>query len=203
MNGRGELTLPWAIIVAMLLDIGAGIIWGILFDSLSDAHSLGVFVWFGIFSALSPDMDFLYHLATGGTMRDDHRHREVFHKPLFLAIGWLVVALVATPTLAWLFVVGALGHFVHDSIGIGWGVQWLAPFNNDHFTFLYRVHTADKPAPPKRRLYVWPNAEIDDLNKRYGDEDWFKNTYLRWHPFAIVELAVLVAALAALWVYAG
>lgn len=179
----------------MLLDIGIGIIWGILFDSLSDAHSLATFVSFGVFAALAPDMDFIYHLLSGGTMKDDHRHREVFHKPYFLAAGWLVISLVADASLAWLFVVGALGHFVHDSIGIGWGVQWLAPLKSDHYTFFYRVHTADKPAPPKRRLYVWPNKDIDELNRRYGDEQWFKNTYLKWHPFAVFELAVFLLAL--------
>lgn len=187
----------------MLLDIGIGIIWGILFDSFSDAHSLGTFVWFGIFSALSPDMDFIYHLLSGGTMKDDHRHREVFHKPYFLLAGWLVVALIASPVLAWLFVVGALGHFIHDSIGIGWGVQWLAPFKSDHYTFLYRVHTADKPAPPKKRLYVWPNSDIDKLNAQYGDENWFKNTYLKWHPFATFEFVVFILALLALYWYAA
>jgi len=187
----------------MLLDIGLGIIWGILFDSASQAHSLGVFLSVGIASALAPDMDFIYHLATGGTMKDDHRHREVFHKPYFLILGWLIIAAVTDPTLAWLFAAGAAGHFIHDSVGIGWGVQWLAPFKNDHYTFLYRVHTADKPAPPKKLLYVWPNQDIDKLNKRYGDDNWFANTYLKWHPFAIFELAVFILALAALFWYAS
>lgn len=184
----------------MLLDIGLGIIWGLLFESLSTAHSLGVFVWFGIAAALSPDLDFIYHLLSGGNLHDDQRHREVLHKPYFLLLGWIIVAVVADTTLAWLFVVGALGHFIHDSIGIGWGVQWLSPFKSDHYTFLYLAHTSvDKPAPPKKLLYVWPNRDIDKLNQRYGDEDWFKNTYLRWHPFAIFELVIFVIALGLLW----
>jgi hypothetical protein len=113
----------------------------------------------------------------------------------------MIVALIFSPTLAWLFAVGILGHFIHDSIGIGWGVQWLAPLKSDHYTFFYRVHTADKLAPPKKRLYIWPNKDIDHLNKQYGDEDWFKNTYIKWHPFAIFEFVVFIAALLALYLY--
>lgn len=187
----------------MLLDIGLGIIWGIVFDMVVGDHSLGTYVWFGIFAALSPDMDFIYHLLRGGTMHDDHRHREVLHQPIFLLAGLVIFGLLFSWSLGWLFVVGALGHFVHDSIGIGWGVQWFAPLKTDHYTLLYRVHTADKPAPPKKLVYVWPNKDIDKLNKQYGDDDWFKNTYLKWHPFAIVELAVFVLSLVILWLYVG
>lgn len=185
----------------MLLDIGVGIILGILFDSVSSAHNLITFISFGIFAALSPDLDFIFHLLRGGNTHNDQRHREILHKPYFLLVGWLVVATLLSPVLAWLFVVGALSHFVHDSIGIGWGIQWLSPFRTDHFTFFYRVHTADKAKPPKRSIYVWPNNKIDELNRRYGDENWFKNTYLKWHPFAVFELAVFLLAVSVLYWY--
>lgn len=183
----------------MLLDIGVGIILGIIADGMSDMHASSTFVLFGIFAALSPDMDFIYHLLTGGTVKDDHRHREVLHQPIFLFVGALLIAGLFSPILGLLFLAGALSHFVHDSIGIGWGVQWLYPIKTDHYTFLYRVHTADKPKPPRKLIYVWPNKDIDDLNEKYGDEEWFKNTYIKLHPFAIIETVVFVAALALLW----
>lgn len=185
----------------MLLDIGIGILWGLLFDALSDAHSLQSFLLFGIFAALSPDMDFVYHLLKGGSFKNDHRHREVLHQPIFVLVLGIVIALLASPTLALLFVAGSLSHFVHDSIGIGWGVQWLYPLKTDHYTFLYRVHTANKPQPPKKLLYVWPNADIDKLNEQYGDPNWFTNTYKKWHSFAIVELIVFLVSLVVLWLY--
>lgn len=185
----------------MLLDIGVGIILGTIFDSITETHSLLTLVGFGIFAALSPDLDFLFHLLKGGNSHNDQRHREVLHKPYFLFLGWLVIALLTSPILAWLFVAGALSHFIHDSIGIGWGVQWLAPFKTDHFTFLYRVHTTQKPKPPRRNIYVWPNSQIDELNQRYGDEEWFRNTYLKWHPFAVFELMVFVMSCVILYIY--
>lgn len=185
----------------MLLDIGVGILLGLAFDSASAAHSLQTFVSFGIFSALSPDLDFIYHLLRGGNAHNDQRHREVLHKPYFLVVGWLLIAMLGSTSLAWLFVTGALSHFIHDSIGIGWGVQWLSPFRSDHFTFFYRVHTADKPKPPKRLVYVWRNSQIDELNREYGDEHWFANTYIKWHPFAVIELVFFIAAIVVLWLY--
>lgn len=185
----------------MLLDIGVGIFLGIAFDLLSGQYDLNVFVVVGVLAALSPDVDFIYHILRGGTSKNDHRHRELLHNPVFLLVGWLAVAGLTSPTLAWLFVAGATAHFLHDSIGIGWGVQWLVPLRTDHYTFFYRVHTADKPKPPKRLVYVWPNDKLDRLQSQYGDPDWFAHTYLKLHPFALVEMVVFALALVALYLY--
>lgn len=186
----------------MLLDIGVGILLGVGFDALFSEHSLQTYVLVGIAGALSPDIDFIYHLLSGGTSKDDHRHREVLHNPIFILVSWLLIAWLTDPILAWLFVAGALSHFLHDSIGIGWGVQWLMPLKTDHYTFFYRVHTADKPKPPKRWLYVWPNHKLDELQKKYGDPNWFENTYLKMHPFAIFETVIFLVSLAVLAIYA-
>ncbi|HEX9679233.1 MAG TPA: metal-dependent hydrolase [Candidatus Saccharimonadales bacterium] len=186
----------------MLLDIGTGILWGVLFDNFSNLHSLSTFALFGAAANLAPDLDYIYHLYKGGNTKNDHRHREVFHKPYFLLLGAVIIGLAFDWLLAGLFVLGALTHFLHDSIGIGWGVQWLAPFSSDHFAFLYRVHTAAKPQPAKQLVYRWPNKDIDKLNRQHGDPDWFRNTYLKWHPFAVFEGLVLLIALVVLWLAA-
>lgn len=185
----------------MLLDIGVGILTGIGFDAVSEAHALSTFVLVGILGSLSPDFDFIYHILRGGTTKNDHRHREVLHNPIFLLIGWVVIYAVSSPELAWLFFITASLHFLHDSIGIGWGVQWLWPIRTDHYTFFYRVHTANKPKPPKRMIYIWPNQSLDELHVKYGDADWFKNTYLKAHPYAIFEAVVFALAIAVLVAY--
>lgn len=179
----------------MLLDIGVGILLGIAYSNLVSGFSLTLLVGFGVFAALSPDFDFIFHLSKGGKFQNSHRHREVLHNPLiFLPLGALITA-VFSPPLAGLFVLGALSHFIHDSIGLGWGVRWLYPFVNNNYAFGYRVRTGNHAKLPRQKFYVWPNDKIDELSKEYGDPDWVKNIYLKWHPFAIFELVVFVVSL--------
>jgi hypothetical protein len=188
-------------IVIMLLDIGVGVLLGVTWHAAGFYGSLAATVIFGVFSALSPDLDFIYHLSKGGSTKNAHRHRELLHNPLvFIPLGAAVTALIE-PAVAGLFALGALSHMIHDSIGIGWGVQWLFPFSKNHYALGYRVRTGNHARLPKQKYYVWKNEEMDELTKKYGDPNWFANTYKRWHPFAIVETLVFVLALGVLYVY--
>ncbi len=179
----------------MLLDIGVGILLGVYVHSLGADMSLNTLSFWGALFALSPDADFMIHLFQGGRFHNSHRHRELFHNPLiFIPLGTLIVGLFNV-YLAWLFFLASLSHMIHDSIGIGWGVRWLWPFKNNNYALGYRVRTGKHARLPRQRFYVWPNDKIDELSKKYGDPDWFRNTYLRWHPFAVFELAVFILAL--------
>ena len=94
-----------------------------------------------------------------------------------------------------LFALASLGHFIHDSIGIGWGVQWLYPFIKDHYSFFYIYKPRWRAERlPRRWLYIWKHDEIDALDARYGDPDWIRNIYFRGHPYAVTEFAVFLAA---------
>lgn len=191
------------ILRGMLLDIGVGILLGILFDSFTEGIALSTLVIFGAFSALSPDIDFVFHIFKGGRFQNAERHRELLHNPLiFVPIGAGITYLFE-PQLAGLFAAGALSHMIHDSIGIGWGVRWLWPFRNNNYALGYRVRTGNHAKLPRQAFFVWPNDEIDKLSKDYGDPEWFRNTYIKWHPFAIFELAVFVLSLIVLYFYAN
>jgi len=183
----------------MLLDIGAGIFLAILVSEVSAQSLTFSFVIAGIAFALLPDVDFIYHVFKKGTYRDAHRHREMLHYPLiFIPAGMLLIAIV-NPIWSLLFGLAYLVHLVHDSIGIGWGVQWLYPFKKDHFSFLYIYRPAHQNRLPRQWLYRWKNEDIDSLSEQYGDKDWLRNIYLRGHPYAIIELLVLLAAVATLY----
>ena len=93
-----------------------------------------------------------------------------------------------------------MAHFIHDSVGIGWGVQWLYPFKKDHYSFFYQYDTYSKI--PKKLIYVWKDGEIERLEREYGNPNWFHDIYLRGHPYGLVEYAVFLAALVALYVFA-
>ena len=150
----------------------------------------------GILFALLPDVDYLLHLARGNSSRDAYKHRDTLHLPLvFVPVG---VVLLYPFGHAWAVLFGAASflHFVHDSIGIGWGVQWLWPFCDDHYSFLYIYRPPGRTEYlPRKWVYVWRHRDIEAWAARYGDPDWIKNIYFRPHPYAIVEFTALLIAL--------
>lgn len=186
----------------MFLDIGAGILASI-FISFGFQMELSFYVLAaGIVGALSPDVDYIVHLLQGGSSKDDKRHRELIHYPLiFLPVVFLIFYPLGIH-IAGAFTLGAFFHFVHDSIGLGWGIQWLYPFKKDHYTFLYLYQGTTKERVPRKLIYVWKNEEIDTLDERYGDTDWLQNIYYKFHPFALVEYGVFIGAVLLLFWYA-
>lgn len=174
----------------MLLDIGVGIILGLLLGGLDGGASLFWYPVIGILFALLPDLDFV---ATMLRRRSSERHRDGIHYPLILTP--LVAALVYLiwPDFTWLAVAALLSHFLHDSVGIGWGVKWLFPFSSNSFSFFYHIEdVTSKKRFPRRMVYVWREAELSQLMRVYGDPNWFRNIYLAWHPYAIFEVTVFL-----------
>lgn len=187
----------------MFLDIGAGLLLTVFLSNFLGVLAHGIWYAGGVLFALLPDADYLIHLFRGGSSRHAERHRELLHRPLpYLLVGGAALYPFGQ---AWslLFVLASLAHFIHDSIGIGWGVQWLWPFRNRHYSFLYIYKPRHrKEKLPRKLLYIWEHAAIEELNARYGDEEWIKNVYLRWHPYAIVEFAVFLFSLIIFFAYA-
>ena len=184
----------------MFLDIASGIC-----IAIGLQHFFGLPLGFSVIAAcivfaLLPDSDFIVHLARGGTSKNAAHHRDLLHYPLvYIPLGMLLISLLSIP-LAIAFGVSSLLHFLHDSIGIGWGVQWLYPFTASHYSFLYLYQAKGKTSLPKRYFYSWKHEDIPAINKQYGDPDWIKHIYLNWHPYAIIEFAAFLAAVAALLV---
>jgi len=180
----------------MPLDIGVGLLLGLLVDVLFNTQDAQTVAVVGALMCLAPDLDFIIQRLLPVHRRRMEHHRELLHIPLIYvpvgaAIGWLVA-----PHWAVLFVLASLAHFVHDSIGIGWGVPWLYPFRCDSYSFFYHIENANgKPTLPRRRLYVWRRQELSKLAATYGDEHWVRNIYGRLHPYAIIEFVVLVVGL--------
>ena len=186
----------------MLLDIGIGILAAIFLSSTLHISAIGWWIGAGIVFALLPDADYLLYLVTGGSSHSAHKHRDLLHYPfLYIPVGMVLLALFGT---SWslLFGICSLAHFIHDSIGIGWGVQWLWPISCKHFSFFYIYKPRHKTEKlPRKLLYAWEHGAIEELNARYGDEEWIRNIYLRWHPYAIAELIVFLIALFVLFSY--
>jgi len=177
----------------MLLDIGVGIFAAILFNHVFATPLTPLFLTAGILFALSPDIDFLF-VGKHAFGVKAYQHRDLLHHPLiFIPAGMILVALFNWQW-ALLFGLTVALHFAHDSIGLGWGVQWLYPFSKNHYSFFY-IYESPKGKLPKKLFYSWRHEDMDELEKNYGDKDWIKNIYLKFHPYAIVELLVFIAAL--------
>ncbi len=183
----------------MLLDIGAGILASIFVSRFFGFNLAAPFVIGGVVFSLLMDADYVFHLARGGNSKDAHKHRDLLHLPfLYIPIG---VLLISPYSRAWavLFGICSFIHFLHDSVGLGWGIQWLYPLRKDHYTFFYRYQPPGKEKLPRRKFYIWRHEDIDVLAKKYGDEDWVKNIYLRWHPYAVIEFLVFLFSLLVLF----
>lgn len=184
----------------MPLDIGIGIFSAIIASKLFGVELSPLFLWIGIALALLPDIDFLYILARRG-LRDTHaiiKHRDLLHYPLvYLPVG-AAVTFPFGPEWTLLFLLASAGHFLHDSIGLGWGISWLWPFTSRSYTFFYRYTTPQKRFPPKI-LYRWERSDIDRLIDEYRDPNWLKNIYFRLHPVFATEIAGFLFAVYFLW----
>lgn len=184
----------------MLLDIGAGILIALGLVPVFDISHVGIWVLAGAAFALLPDIDALVNLVQYRGAGHEYRHRDLLHHPLpFISAGVLMI-FPFSHELSILFALCALAHFAHDSIGLGWGVQWLSPFSSDHFSFLYLYQPPGKVALPRRYLYRWRHADIDALDRAHGDHDWIRHIYVQMHPFALTEFAVFGTALAVLYI---
>ena len=174
----------------MFLDIAVGILGALGFSRLTGAELEPVLVGFAVACALLPDADALLHIVRGrGFGKSAHMHRSLLHYPLLLIPGVFVLVLPFDLQLAVLASLLVTAHFVHDSIGIGWGVAWLYPFDRRLYKLL-----------DDGRLIRWRTSEqVEHDAHKHGDPDWLRHTYLRPSRTLIIELVALAAAVWWLW----
>lgn len=174
----------------MPLDIGIGLILGVLLSSLSGISYTTSLV-IGVIACLLPDLDFIWPNIRG-SYSYKKSHRDGLHYPLLFIPIVAVLGSVVDPYIGLALGIGSLLHFVHDSIGVGWGVKWLFPIDNKSYAFLYRAGLEAEKGMPKKLVYVWTDEQRDkDMNK-YADPKWIKHIYLQPHPYGIFEYIVLV-----------
>ena len=182
----------------MLLDIAAGMIGAMVAWGHGGSSSVS-FLFLGVLLALLPDADVflsIFQSKRGGKYA--HEHRNFLHYPLIYLAGGGLFLWFISPRVALLFAALSFFHFLHDSIGIGWGVQWLFPFSQNYFKFF-----ADKENNFSSRVFVWwTPAELAAAVDRYGKDDWLERYYFHLHPVGIIEgIVFLVVAIYAFLVY--
>lgn len=163
----------------MQADIGIGFLIAVLV-----AHIFGIpislyLVLFSVCVALLPDIDFLVEYAMRGKVGGTEigAHRELLHFPILFAIPIAFNYFFVSTIAGTIFLFGTLAHFLHDTVGIGWGIKWLYPFS----TRSYKLFSDRTGRPSSKFIHSWSAEEMPEIAKQYGNDNWIRDIYL--HPF--------------------
>lgn len=187
----------------MFLDVAVGIFIAIWASGFYNIPLSWWLLFWAVFMALLPDIDVvveeIYFRLTGRKLQK-HDHRDIFHYPLFyLLSGAIILIFFVGGMWASIFIIISSLHFLHDSIGIGWGVYWLYPFSTRRYSLFYHYDIFRHKLKPYKLVYSWGEDELEEVIAKYGDPHWVKNIYLKFHPYSLVELAVFIAAVFVLY----
>lgn len=180
----------------MPLDIALGFLGAIIYAWVTYTDLTIGLLLLGALFALLPDVDFLVSWMRKEQLSAvDHTHRDLLHHPLpYLAVGGLLVWLTA-PDYTLLFLGLSVTHFIHDSIGVGWGIPWLSPLSRRYAKFFaLRDNT-----PSWTSFVLWTQAERDALIARYHNPDWLRATYTKITVTSIVEYVAFLLGLLAVF----
>ncbi len=185
----------------MFLDIAIGILLSIWVNSFFQVNLSMSLIIAGIIFALLPDIDFFIEFTKYGSVGGKviREHREIMHFPLSYIPSVFLIYILFGSMWAVFFGLAILAHFLHDSVGIGWGIKWLWPFSNRAFKLF-----SDKRGKLSSHLLVsWDHKELTEVVTKYGDPDWIRNIYLRLHPISVIEFLSFLFALAVLFARLG
>lgn len=184
----------------MPLDIASGILVAALVSHFFQIPFNASLIFWGVIFNLLPDFDvFILSLNRGLKKTTEPTstgnilyHRDLFHKPIyFLVISMLL--LLFSKQFAMLFFLGTFFHLIHDSIAVGWGIQWLWPISKNHTAFFHVNGPPNKPLP-NQLFYNWTRQQISKIAVEYHDPNWIKNVYFRWNWVGATEYISLIIA---------
>ncbi len=182
----------------MPFDIGIGLLISVLASHVYEIDLSLKLALMSVLANLIPDLDIFVELAKRGKVggRVQGHHRELSHFPLtFVPLVWAVNYFFGG---IWSFIIGLnlLAHFLHDSVGMGWGIKWWWPFSDKAYKFF-----SNKDGSFSKRFIVsWKPQELKETIRKYGDDHWFRNYYLKLHPLAVFEFLFLFFSLVVLYI---
>ncbi len=181
----------------MFLDIGVGIFVSIFLSHIFEISLSPELVVGGILFSLMADLDVFVELAKRGKVggRVQGHHRELTHFPLTYLPIFILIYFLFGKVWSALFGLCVFLHFLHDSVGMGWGIKWLWPFSNKSYKFF-----SEKDGRLSANFLVsWRPQELKKIIAQYGDDHWIKNFYFKLHPIAVFEFLVFVFSVLVLY----
>lgn len=190
-------------ILPALGDAGIGLIVSAVMIGWFDAPTTLLFVLWVVVWAYLPDLDGAFHfIKTGKAVADlenGRDHREGLHYPLiwtvlfagliyFFEINiWLISAYTAI-----------MLHFLHDMIGIGWGIQVFAPIDwGSYKLFSKKWVSADVSLTPIVTRYS--KDELREALMKYGEADWIERYFCKWTHISIVDYSLFLIGLISIY----
>lgn len=153
-----------------------------------------------VFSIL-PDLDgvvefFKYRKMDAGEHGD---HRDGLHYPL----AWMIVGIVLifiNLFIGSLFTLCVLAHFLNDSWGTGWGIEWLWPLNDRTYKFFSRHDRADD-VTFKQLIVSWDKGGREHAAKYLATRNWLDDIYGRITLISSIEYSEFIFSLVVLALY--
>lgn len=183
----------------MLLDTAVGILLAIGVSLYFDARLTPLLLWSGIVFVLLPDIDFLIEFARHGSVGGKviREHRNITHFPILYALVMVLIFIFFGAKWAVLLGATSIAHFLHDSIGLGWGIKWLWPFSKK----AYKFFSNKKGEVSKNLISSWGQDELKVIVAQYGDPNWLKNNYLCLSKTLIIEMSAFLISIFILLLY--
>lgn len=156
-------------------DVSFGIFSVSILASLFDVKLTPGIIILSMFFVLLPDIDVFveYPLRMLGKAQAYSYHQVYTHFPL-LYVPPALVLMFFDPFLGVLLLVNITLHLLHDSIGTGWGIAWLWPFNKNYYKFF----SGKDGSFSTNVVQVWNPPERSRIWSTYGDRYWVENLYI-------------------------
>lgn len=174
----------------MFMDVGLSLIYSVVVSHIFNVNLTMTVVLLSIAFGLLPDFDMSVEIFQDGAFRGkrDKFHRKITHFPILYIPIVPVVFYKYGHFWGYLFTLNLISHFLHDTIGTGWGLKWLWPFSKRNFKiFSNPVHGH----LDKKFLVSWDPKALKISMENYGDTEWFRNLYLTFSNVLLFELLVL------------
>jgi membrane-bound metal-dependent hydrolase YbcI (DUF457 family) len=147
----------------------------------------------GILFAYIPDIDWVLdaHFWKTGRVaayaQNPYDHREGLHKPLLWALAISGFGIVFGGVGPFIAFVAVMAHFLHDTVGTGWGMPWLWPLSKRRIK-LFATKQNEVVLYPF--LMSWSREELTHYITNYGRANWKDYYYGSWTAVAIGESVV-------------
>jgi len=178
----------------MFNHLGLALITSVIFSKIFHIELTPTFIILNIIFNYLPDLDIPIELIQRGRLggREHGFHREATHTPLIYIPISLLVYLIFGLQWSFIFITGIYLHVIFDSFGGGWGIKWFWPFSSNRYK-LFTNKNNDKFL--LNSIAVWSKKEFKEMALKYGDDNWFKNIYLKFHTLFLIEIVILVVGL--------